>query len=238
MPAPIHPSERRTQSIFRIGALSSLLVGLGFIAATIAAALMPAELQANPEISEHEFWTILANDPAAHLAMHWIFALSGLAGLGVVPAAAAWTWDRSAGAAGLLIWSSTVGMLGFAVLARSHLMEVAFDVKVLAAYVEADSAYQKAAHVVAGLALDVPDGLLTLGGIGLWIMTLSIIAYMSRKAGLLFLLIGISTTASLWIGVFGYMAMNQTAIFISFVGGTLVLGPLWHALLAAKLMKP
>ena len=237
MPSPVQLPETRSRSVLRLGGLFSLIVGLSFVGATLAAALMPAELQANPEITEHEFWSILANDPTAHLTMHWVFALAGIAGLGVVPAAAIWIWDRSAGFAGLLLWSSTVGILGFAVLARSHLMEVAFDVKVLTNYVESGNAYQQAVHVVAGLALDVPDGLLTLGGIGLWIMTLSINAYTSQKAGILFLFCGLSAAVGLWIGVFGYMAMNQTMIVVSFVGGTLLLAPLWHVLLAAKLIK-
>ena len=55
-------------------------------------------------------------------------------------------------------------------------MEVAFDRRIIPHYRHAEPAFQQAVQVVAGLALDVPDGVLTYGAIGVWVVTVSWLA--------------------------------------------------------------
>jgi hypothetical protein len=131
---------------------------------------MPAELQGRPEVTPHEFWLALAGDPYAHLAHHWAWVAAGLFGLAAVPAISALVWPANRGA---VLWAGSGAWLGFAVNARSHLMEIAFDRKIIPAYADADPAFQQAVHVVAGLALDVPDGFLTYGVVGVWVAVVS-----------------------------------------------------------------
>jgi len=71
------------------GALACLGVALGYLATGVAAAAMPPELQGRPEITPHQFWTVLSRDPGAHLAYHLAWVAAGLCGLAAVPALAA-----------------------------------------------------------------------------------------------------------------------------------------------------
>lgn len=213
----------------------SWAVGLGFLSAAVAAAMMPSELQANPDITPHQFWTILARDPTSHLLMHWAFAATGLFGIGLV----ALMWKRDGqSASALYAVASALGLVGFAVLTRSHLMEVEFDQRVLPLYNTADPAFQSAVHVVAGLALDVPNGFLTLGLIALWIGTVSVHTYRSGQASVAFLALGLATSLTFILGVVGYTFYWQMGIVISFAAGNLIAGPLWHLWLGVTLLRP
>ena len=141
-------------------------LALAYVATGITAILMPPELQGRPDVGPHEFWTVLARDPAAHLAFHWAWIAAGILGLMTVPAISLLVWRVHPGA---VLWSGMLASVGFAVMARSHLMEQAFDRRIIAVYAHADPAFQQAVHVVAGLALDVPDGVLTYGAVGVWV---------------------------------------------------------------------
>ncbi len=217
-----------------LAAFLSLGVALGYLASAIAAANMPPALQADPNISRHDFWLVLTEDPVAHLAMHWGFVLAGLAGIGLV----ALLWHlRSKDNGPWFVIASAFALVGFAVLARSHLMEIEFDQTVLPEYAQADPAYQWAVQVVAGLALDVPDGVLTMGGIALWMAVAAASLRSQQIASTPFALVGAIAAASLLAGVIGYAVLNQALIVASFVGGYLIAGPIWHVWLAIILIR-
>jgi hypothetical protein len=144
-------------SILKLGSVAAIGLALAYVATGVTAILMPPELQGRPDIGPHEFWTVLARDPSAHLAFHWSWITAGLLGLAVVPAVSLVVWPAAPGA---VLWAGTAAFFGFGVMARSHLMEVAFDRRIIPVYAHADPAFQQAVHVVAGLALDVPDGFL------------------------------------------------------------------------------
>ena len=168
---------RPEPSILRAGGLAAFGVALAYFASGICALLMPPELQGRPDVTPHQFWTVLSRDPSAHLAFHWSWVAAGLFGLGAVPAISLLVWHVNPGA---VLWSGAAAFSGFGVLARSHLMEVAFDRKVIPLYPHAEPAFQEAVHVVAGLALDVPDGFLTYGAIGVWVAVVSMLARRRR----------------------------------------------------------
>jgi hypothetical protein len=133
------------------------------------------------------------------------------------------------------MWSGAAAALGFAVLARSHLMEVAFDRRVIERYAEADAAFQQAVHVVAGLALDVPDGLLTYGAIGAWVAVVSVLAQRSRALPAPLCILGFATAAAYFAGVAGYALAIHPLIVLSVGLGGFVLAPAWYAWLAVIL---
>jgi len=63
--------------------------------------------------------------------------ISRIVGLAAVPAISHSVFAQNRG---LVRWSGALAMLGFAVNARSHLMEVAFDRKIIPFYPEAEPA--------------------------------------------------------------------------------------------------
>lgn len=226
--------ESTVNATTRSGGLLSVLTGIAYFAVAVCAALLPAELSADPDITPHGFWTILAGDPAAHLAMHWAFVAVGLFGVGVVvPVARLLDGTGS----GLLHYVSALAFLGFAVNARSHLMELAFDRKVLPDYADADPAYQQAVHVAAALALDIPDGVLTLGGIGVWMAVASLLLVRARRISRPVAASGLAAALLFAAGIAGYVLLAQWLIVASFVGGFLVLAPLWHIAVGRTMLR-
>ena len=185
-----------------VGGWFAILAGLALVGVLASAALMPKALQMRAEA--HEFWSVLSENPVAHLSLHWTNAAYGLVALGVIPAlyeivaaeSRAWAW-----------YAGALGFIGLAVTARSHLLEVAWDRHVIRRYPDAENAYQQSVHVVAGYALDVPDGFLQHGAVGAWILINSILVLQggSLPAGLAWL--GFVTAALAIVTVVGYMAV-------------------------------
>ena len=215
--------DARDPRLARTGALAAFGVAASYLASGVCAVLMPPELQGRPEIAAHVFWSVLSRDPAAHLAFHAAWVAAGLFGLAAVPVLSAAVWRAHPGAA---LWSGAAAWLGFAVLARSHLMELAFDRKIIPLYERATPAFQEAVHVAAGLALDVPDGLLTYGLVGAWIAVVSALA---RRAGAprAFALLGFAAGGALLAGCAGYALRQRPLLVLSVGAGGFALVPAW-----------
>lgn len=221
-------------SLLRVGSLGAFGVALAYLASALSAALMPTELQGRPEVTPHEFWLALARDPYAHLAYHWAWVAAGLFGLAAVPAISAFVWPANRGA---VLWAGSGAWLGFAVNARSHLMEIAFDRKIIPAYADADPTFQQAVHVVAGLALDVPDGFLTYGVVGVWV---GVVSVLGLRSGLLprgLCLLGFANAGAYGAGLLGYLFLSHALLVLSIGVGGLLIAPLWYAWLGAILLR-
>lgn len=222
-------------SILRVGRLAAAGVAVTYIAASICATLMPPELQGRPEISAHEFWLVLSRQPWAHLTFHWIWVANGFFGMAAVPALSARVWPLHRGA---VLWASLAAWYGFAVQARSHLMEVAFDRKVIPLYAEATPAFQEAVQVVAGLALDIPDGFLTYGAIGVWVATLSWLAGHHGLWPASLRLLGLAAATCYLAGLLGYTFLIRPLLVLSFAPGSVLLIPAWYLTAARWMCRP
>lgn len=225
---------RWERSVLEVGAIAAFGVALSYLASGISAVMMPAELQGRPDIAPHEFWLVLSRDPTAHLAFHWSWVAAGFFGLAAVPAISLLVWQAQPGA---ILWSGSAAWYGFAVLARSHLMEVAFDRKIIAVYPSADAAFQQAVHVVAGLALDVPDGFLTYGAVGVWV---AIVSWLGRRHRLLPeapCRLGFVAALTYFAGVLGYTLSIHALLVIAVGVGGLIIVPAWFAWMGATLRQ-
>jgi hypothetical protein len=213
-------------SIRRLGTFASFGVAVAYLLTGVCAVLMPPELQGRPEVTPHEFWTVLSQHPTAHLSFHWAWVLAGLFGIFAVPSISLLVWSIHRGA---VLWSGLAALLGFAVMARSHLMELAWDRKIIPVYQTADPAFQHAVHVVAGLALDVPDGVLTYGAVGIWVAVISLLAIRHEKLPRWFAYLGFATAAALLAGLVGYGLLLRPFIVVAVGVGGFLLVPAWFA---------
>jgi hypothetical protein len=170
----------------------------------------------------------------AHLFFHWAWVAAGLFGIAAVPAISMLVWSVRRGA---VLWSGLAALLGFAVMARSHLMEVAWDRKIIPVYQTADPAFQRAVHVVAGLALDVPDGVLTYGVLAIWVGAVSLLATRKDPLARWFARLGFATAAALLAGVVGYGLLLRPFIVIAVGVGGFLLVPAWFAWAALLLRR-
>ena len=225
-----------TNSVARFGGNAAILVGLSYVAVLVSALLMPPELKGGAA-TEHEFWLALSRNPTAHLMLHWSWVAGGIVALAAIPAISHPVRSLSEGWVG---FATALAYLGYAVNARSHLMEVAWDRKVLPVYETADAAYQQAVHVVAALALDVPDGFLTHGGIGFWMVVISVLALRHRIFPMSLGYIGLGVALLNWITVVGFVLMTERhPIGLSLItlgwGGGSILGAIWFIGLGFRL---
>ena len=221
-------------SIRQMGAFASFGVALAYFLSGVCAVLMPPELQGRPDITPHQFWTVLSQHPTAHLSFHWAWVLAGICGIASVPSISLLVWSAHRGAA---LWSGLAALLGFAVMARSHLMEVAWDRKIIPLYQTADPAFQQAVHVVAGLALDVPDGVLTYGAVGVWVAVISFLSLRQQTQPSSFAYLGFATGAALLAGVVGYGLLMRPFIVIAVGVGGFVLVPAWFIFAGLLLLR-
>lgn len=225
---------RLDPTILRVGGLASIGVAIAYLVSGICAVLMPPELQARPDVTPHQFWMVLSRDPWAHLAFHWAWVAAGFCGMAAVPAISVLVWPAHPGA---VLWSGAAAFVGFAVNARSHLMEVAFDRKVIATYPSADPAFQQAVHVVAGLALDIPDGVLTYGAIGVWVLVVSHLGWRDRLLPPSLCLLGSAAGATYLAGVIGYTFLVRWMVLVAVGVGGFVVAPAWYAWLGVLLRR-
>lgn len=223
---------RLDPTIARLGSGAAIALALAYVATGVTAILMPPELQGRPDVGPHQFWTALSRDPAAHLAFHWSWIVAGFCGMAVVPAVSLLVWRVSPGA---VLWSGTLATVGFAVMARSHLMEQAFDRRIIPVYAHADPAFQQAVHVVAGLALDVPDGFFTYGAVGLWVVVVSSLGRHERVLPPWVSRLGFAAATTYFAGLVGYTFTVRPLLVLSIGVGGLVLVPAWYAALAMRL---
>ena len=217
---------RADPSIAKVGSLAAFGVALSYLASGLSAMMMPSELQGRPDVSPHQFWTVLSQHPMAHLAFHWSWVAAGLFGLGAVPAISLLVWPSNRGA---VLWSGAAAFFGFGVLARSHLMEVAFDRRIIPHYQDGGASFQQAVHVVAGLALDVPDGMLIYGAIGVWVVTVSWLGRRHRLLPKPLGTLGFAAGLTYLAGVLGYTFVVRWLVVVSVGVGGLLLVPAWYA---------
>jgi hypothetical protein len=81
--------------------------------------------------------------------------------------------------------------------------------------------------VVAGLALDVPDGVLTYGAVGIWIAVVSALAARRGALPRPFAYLGFAAAVALLTGVVGYGLLLRPFIVTAVGVGGFVLVPAW-----------
>ena len=217
-------------SVLRLGGSASVLAGVAYLSSAVAFLAQPPGLRG--AASPDAFWTELAAGSLAHLAVHWTSAVAGIAGLAVAPATLRLVRERSEGWA---LFATALAYLGFAVTARSHLMEVEFDLRVAPQYLALAPATRAAVPIVAGLALDVPHGWLTLGGVGLWVFVVSALARPSGALPGWLCWLGFATAAAFAAAVAGFSLLLLPLVTLGVGLGGALLAPLWFVGLGVAL---
>lgn len=219
-------------SVTRLGSTASVLVGACYLATAVAyLAQPPAMLGAG---TPEEFWTLMAQGAPAHLFLHGSMALAGVLGLAVVPAVARRLRSQNEGWA---LWASALAYLAFAVTARSHLMELEFDLRVAPQYLELPSQTRAAVPLIAGLALD-SYGFLTLGGLGLWTLLVGVLGLRGGLFPKALCLVGVAFAIATGLAVVGFTlqipSLMKFAVALAGVG----LAPIWFVGLGLALRRP
>lgn len=211
-------------NLLRFGGTLSILTGAAYLASAVAFLVQPDALRGAE--TPDAFWTALAAGAPSHLLVHWTSAAAGVLGLGVVPAAHRLVRSDAEGWA---LWAAALAYLGFAVTARSHLMEVEFDLRVAPLYLGLAPETKAAVPLVAGLALDVPHGWLTFAGIGFWVLVVSLLGARSGVVARPLALLGCGLAATFLAAALGFSLRLFPLVTLGIGLGGAVLAPLWFA---------
>jgi hypothetical protein len=221
----------KDNSLAQLGGICSILLGVATALYSLVFVLLPAKQHLG--IGAAEFLPSVATEGNTLLRTEFSRrAAAALLGLAVVPAVAAMVHHLNAG---WVRWTSNLALLGFAVNAISDLLMPARFPPIAAAYVAGDAATKAALAVTWRTSLD-PEGLLGFGGVGLWILVMSLLArrdntfpnplaYIGAALGVAMLLIPV-------------LIFAQQSGLIDFIAGLgVILGPVWYVWLGVILRR-
>jgi hypothetical protein len=156
---------------------------------------------------------------------YWALALLGLLAIAAVMAIS--DLVRSANE-GLIRWTSTLAIIGFAVMAVQSLLLQDHTPKLAAGYVQADPSAQAALEVMGARVLD-PDAWMGFGAVGLWFLVVNwlalrvvqlptVLAYVGLAGGIAYALVLAGTT------------LQQLPILTVIAAGPggIILAPIWY----------
>ena len=151
----------KDNTLSKLGGNCSILLGILYLVIGITYLLLPADQKQTSVVDK--FLPSFAQNPTTQIIQWWAFALSGLIGIAVVLAMSESV--RSANE-GCVRWTSTLAILGFAVVAINNFRNIAFQPGLARAYVEGDAVTKAAIEVGGPFGLD-PQGWLSFGVVGL-----------------------------------------------------------------------
>lgn len=167
-----------------------------------------------------DFWTALREHPVPHILGHYLFGLASLFTIGAIPAIAGLV--RPANEA-LVRWTTSIANIGYAAIALFSFRAVAIDRGRAKDYLEGDDA-TKVVVVHGGKYLDEydPHGYIQAGGVGLWLMVISLLARRHKIWPKRLTELGILGAILNWVAMLGLMINFEPLIAISAAGAVVV----------------
>ena len=227
----------KKNNFYRFGGICSILLGISYFFVGISYLMLPAEQKAGTLVRNPEkFLTSLAQD-STFLTIHYIaFVLGALVGLAVVVAVSDFMKPLNEG---WVRWTSHLAYLGFVAVAIDHLRALAFEPLRAANFVASDSAYKAALAANTSLTSIDPHMWLECGGVGLWILVISLLSIRRHTLPKILAILGIAAAIFYWFVIFGTLFRMEKLISTA-AFGALVLGPVWYiwmGLILRKLIK-
>jgi hypothetical protein len=219
-----------TRSVFKIGGIASILLGILHVIVGIHYILLPDDQKLG--VPGAELLPSFAANPTSLLIHIWEYTLIGIVGLAVIPAVFQLVRPVNEGWARL---TQNLAFIGFAVAAVSNAITIDRLPRIAQAFVNGDASTQAAILPFWRTTID-PLGLWQFVAVGLWIF---ISAYLALRgnllprplayAGLLFGLVQ-------WLVplVFSFQA---PVVFVPLAVLAVVLGPLWYIWLGLVLNR-
>lgn len=226
------------RSILRWGGIASLLLPICFIWLGIFLLIDPAE-----QHRDEMYWILLAQQPFYTYNWRFAFFLVGLFTLAVIPAIVRVVQPQDGKGAGFLQWTTVIAYLGSASLAidcmrglfltRDYLIE---------AYTTGDEVMKIATKLAIGAGIDV-NGIFQYGGVGLWFVTVGIIALRTATLprGLAYWAVATGATyiITLFFGLTDWFIPGTPIAIMALtalIGGVIV-APIFHIWLGRYLLR-
>ncbi|HEV2238116.1 MAG TPA: DUF4386 family protein [Ktedonobacterales bacterium] len=217
----------KDNALSKLGGTCSILAGLALIVEAVVLLLLPREQQVDPASCNcaDTFLTSVAHSSTllrvgfGLLALVAIFSIAAVLAISARVLAAHEGWVR---------WTSTLAIIGLALNAIDLLRRMALESAIATAYVRGDGAVKAALTVPGAVQSSDPQGWFKFGGVGLWILVVSLLALRGGKEPKLLSVVGILFALAGWLVVAGeVVAQSQSAVLIA--GGVFaLLAPIWY----------
>ena len=212
----------KDNSIAKLGGTCAILVGISYMVVGVTFFMLPAEQQ--PGGSAAEFLASVAASSTVVVVQYWAFALGALLAIAVVTAVS--DLVRSANE-GLVRWTSTLAILGFAIVAVQFLILQDHSPQLAAGFVEADESAQAALAIMGTRGLD-PDAWMGFGTVGLWFLVVNWLAMGGSQLPKGLTYVGLAAGIAYALVVAGNVLSIPVLIAVAAGLGGIVLGPIWY----------
>ncbi len=222
------------KSIAKLGGICAVIMGILYVLVGFTYLLSPEAQKGGPEIEDFAKALLSINqNPALLILLHVEFALIGIFAFAAVPAISGLVQTVNEGWAH---WTKNLAYLGFAVLAISHFRAIALTPWRAAAFAAGDASTRAAIAGIGSVLID-PQGWLSFGAVGLWLLVVNILAL--RGGMLPKVLSSIGILAAIMLGlvvageILGIVILNMIAAGL----GGIILGPIWYIWIGVRLSK-
>lgn len=212
----------------RAGGIAALLLAASTATSALVHLLVPAEQRLL--VKAAELLPSVAQGAGALTAEFWLLSALGIAGLGAVPAV---TGLVAGPADDLLRWAANVALVGYAVMAISNLLSLERLPKVAAAFAAGDESTRAALAAVWRPTLD-PWGVLRLGGVGVWILVLSLVAVRRGPAPRAVWQLGVAVGVGFLVLTLGF-GLALGGLFAVMIAVVTLASVAWFAWLGARI---
>lgn len=224
----------KDNSLYKLGSICSILVGLSYVVAGITTILMPPALTYQPDV-QSPFMYFEANK-AMLLTNYWALGLGAIFALAMIPAVSATVQHLNEG---WVRWTSTLATFAFAVVFLDNYWAIVETPARAASYVSGNEAVRAALSVPgAPQYIDIQNWLGN-GAVGVWVLVVGLLALHGKvwPKGLAYLwMVGaFAYFLSLASSIFPGLLLSGVGVFVSGIGA--ILGPIGYGWMGIHLWR-
>ena len=212
----------KDNSMAKLGGICAILVGISYLVVGGTYFLLSAEQQAGGATSQ--LFASVAESSTGLVIQYWAFVLGALLAVAAVMAIS--DLVRSANE-GLIRWTSTLAIIGFAVTAVRFLIAQDQMPRLAASYVQADPSARAALEAIGPMNLD-PEAWMGFGVVGLWFLAVNWLALHGGQLPTVLAYIGLAGGIAYALVVAGPSLQFPILSSVAAGLGGIILAPIWY----------